>query len=132
MAFSRDEFISPYSFDTIENSAAGDLFDVWKQTEIIEMERALAGEAVNSGLIGVQPFEKSEFDSIRWAMRDTLLSAFRSAGLVFLYLSSYFPPSLKLNRSKDQDIHSEDKVGEEEAIHRLIQLALLSSLHLNS
>jgi hypothetical protein len=77
MCFREHEFLSPYS-----SAPDAELFQNWLETEPFEMQRALGGDNANTGVaLGARAAhttdEATAVDTLRWALRDTLLVGYR-------------------------------------------------------
>ncbi|CAI8015944.1 hypothetical protein GBAR_LOCUS9845 [Geodia barretti] len=75
LAFTADRFVSPYT-GTNDQS----LFQSWLDSGLTEMERALGGEAVNTGVLTSAKADLSPSHSaLEWGLRDTLVCGYREA-----------------------------------------------------
>jgi len=79
LAYERTSFFSTIRESPLFGTFDQELFDAWLDSEDSELARALAGEAASTGLLGVSVHIEDECQqTIKWAMRDTLLAGYRS------------------------------------------------------
>lgn len=76
-------FLSPLDFDMAFSRHVFDreekLFDEWLRMEEVAQGIALSGGSLNSGVTPVELIEDVTMDTLRWALRDTMVKAYQSA-----------------------------------------------------